>query len=36
VVGLKNIRREMFLDAAPAAASKILFNPFEHGAVDGL
>jgi hypothetical protein len=35
MVGLKNIRREMFLDAAPAAASKIFFNPFEHGVLDG-
>jgi hypothetical protein len=35
VVGLKNIRREMILDAAPAAASKIVFNPFGYGAVDG-
>jgi hypothetical protein len=32
VLGLKNIKREIFLEAAPALASKIFFNPFEQGA----
>jgi hypothetical protein len=31
VVGLKNIKREVFLEAVPELASKIFFNPFEQG-----
>jgi hypothetical protein len=36
VVGLKNIKRETFLEAAPTLASKIFFNPFEQGAGRGM
>jgi len=32
VVALRNLNREVFLDAVPSASSKIVFNPFEIGA----